>query len=278
MNTPTKSGFGDSLRLSMGMLTRIPVGNVTKSAGEPRLVGRAILLAPLVGLVVAAMTVALLQLLRAAVSLAGHTTVQSTLTALLVATAAIALTQWLTRGLHIDGLADTADALAAPGDAAKKREVMKRSDIGPTGVLVVSLTLLIQVSALAVAISSGRGSYAIAAALIVGRVALIWAARLPAATSSGLGYWVSGTVSTWSATAVTAGYWLLLSGLLAVDDDPVHAGDVLLVLVPLPLAIFTTQFFYARWRRSLGGITGDTLGAGVEIATTVTLVAVALLV
>jgi adenosylcobinamide-GDP ribazoletransferase len=264
------------MRLSIGMLTRIPVGDVTAAASQPRLVGRAILLAPLVGLVLAVPTVILIDLLSSLL-LEGAVGPASTLTALLIAASAIALTQWLTRGLHIDGLADTADSLAATGDAEQKREVMKRSDIGPMGVLVVSLTLMIQVVALAVAVTSDSGPYAIVSALVVGRVALIWAARLPPAGSSGLGHWVSGNVHTWAAIATTVGYAMLLGGLLTLGDDRLPADSLRLILIPLLLALVITQLLYARWGRTLGGITGDTLGAGVETATTVTLVAVALL-
>ena len=78
------------------------------------------------------------------------------------AVAALAL---LTRGLHLDGLADLADGLGSrqPADAALA--IMKRSDIGPFGVVTLVLTLLVQVAALAQAEALGRGVPAVIAAV-----------------------------------------------------------------------------------------------------------------
>ena len=53
----------------------------------------------------------------------------------------------LSRGLHLDGLADLADGLGSRRPAAGAHEVMARSDIGPFGVAAVVLALLLQVAA-----------------------------------------------------------------------------------------------------------------------------------
>ena len=54
----------------------------------------------------------------------------------------------LTRGLHLDGLADTVDALGSYRTGAAALEIMKKPDIGPFGVAAIALTLLIQAAAL----------------------------------------------------------------------------------------------------------------------------------
>ena len=69
---------------------------------------------------------------------------------------AIGLLALLTRGMHLDGLADLADGLASgrPADAAL--EVMKRSDLGPIGAATLVFVLLIQVTGLTQAQAIGR--------------------------------------------------------------------------------------------------------------------------
>ena len=85
----------------------------------------------------------------------------------------------LSRGLHLDGLADLADGLGSGQPAAAALDIMRRSDIGPLGTVTLILTLLIQVAALSQAESAGhgRGPAALIAAVVTGRLALTWACR-----------------------------------------------------------------------------------------------------
>ena len=109
---------------------------------------------------------------------------------------AIAVLAALTRGLHLDGLADLADGLGSRKPAAQALEIMKRSDIGPFGVVTLVLTLLVQVAALARADQVGRGPVAIAAAAVAARLAIMLACRrhVPVRAAGGLGSLVAGTV------------------------------------------------------------------------------------
>ena len=54
----------------------------------------------------------------------------------------------LTRGLHLDGLADTADGLGSAKPAEDALRIMKQSDIGPFGVITLLFVLLAQVAVL----------------------------------------------------------------------------------------------------------------------------------
>src|SRR5579859_4119934 len=118
--------------------------------------------------------------------------------ALPAATVAVAVLALLTRGLHLDGLADLADGLGSGKPAEQALEIMRRSDIGPMGVVTIVLALLIQVAALARATSISRwhGAAAVLAAVLAGRLAMTWACRegVPAARPGGLGAMVAGTV------------------------------------------------------------------------------------
>ena len=63
----------------------------------------------------------------------------------------------LTRGLHLDGLADTADGLGPLRDRERALQVMHQSDVGPFGVVTLVLTLLLQVACAAALLAADDG-------------------------------------------------------------------------------------------------------------------------
>lgn len=178
-----------------------------------------------------------------------------------------------TRAMHLDGLADTADGLSASYDRERALEVMKRSDIGPSGVAAIVLALALQIASLAALASTGGALWLAAVAVLASRQALAWAChrRIPSATPGGLGATVAGTVST--AALATSWFCLFTVALVAcfVTGLPLAAG-VAVVVAPL-VAVLA---LLARCRRRLGGITGDVLGACVEISLTTALATAAL--
>jgi adenosylcobinamide-GDP ribazoletransferase len=191
---------------------------------------------------------------------------------LLASALAIGTGAVVTRALHLDGLADFADGLGSRQDADGALAVMRRSDIGPFGVVTLVLVLLIQVLALARAQDLGRGPEAVLTAAVTARLAMTVACRrpVPAARPGGLGALVAGSVrvawavvlviaavaaAAWAGLAL-AGSWYLPAGLLAG-----LAGSVALTTLAT---------------RRLGGITGDVLGALAEVAGTICLLVTAL--
>jgi adenosylcobinamide-GDP ribazoletransferase len=217
-------------------------------------------LAPVVGLV--------LGLLAAGLGfLADRTGLAPEIVAVLVV-ASLAL---LTRGLHLDGLADTADGLGSGKPAPEALEIMKRSDIGPFGVVTVVLLLLLQVTSLAQLWSAGQGFSAVIA-VVAGRCAVTVACRsgVRPARPAGLGALVAGSVAPTAAVAAvvfTAG----VAALGAWLDEGSPGWAVLGVALGLGAALLLERHAVRR----LGGITGDVFGALVELATTVTWVALA---
>src|SRR5260370_957512 len=102
------------------------------------------------------------------------------------ATLAIAALALLTGGLHLDGLADTADGLGSRRPAQEALDIMRRSDTGPTGVAALALTLLLQVTSLASLQPGWLSAAALFTAVITGRVSVVLASGSPAARPGGL--------------------------------------------------------------------------------------------
>jgi adenosylcobinamide-GDP ribazoletransferase len=174
----------------------------------------------------------------------------------------------LTRALHLDGLADTADGLGSRAPAGRALEIMRRSDIGPFGVLAVVLVVLGDVAALTAmpgGVWAPVGASALAGA--TGRVAVLLAAhrRVPPAHPTGFGAFVAGSV----ATALLAAEIAVLLAAAAA------ARDAAWVVAPAAALAVSAGFVWHVVRR-LGGVTGDVFGAVVELGTALTLVGLAL--
>jgi adenosylcobinamide-GDP ribazoletransferase len=250
------------LRYAFGTLSilRVRVDRWDRPTG-----GRAMLCAPLVGLVLGGLAAAA----GASVALLGGG-------GLLAGTASVGALAGLTRGLHLDGLADVADGLGSGRPAEDALRIMKQSDIGPFGVLVLVLVLLGQVAALAQAYAcgAGRGALAVLTAAVAARCALGWGClrSVPAARPDGLGAAVAGTVRPAAAVGVTVSAAVVL--LLAAGAGGWAAGAY---PAALAVGVGCAWLLLRRCVRRLGGITGDVLGAMAETAATAALVSLALL-
>lgn len=246
----------DGLRLALGLLTVLPV----RGAKLDRTVaGRAIRWAPAVGLLLGVAGSTVLVLADRAAGLGE----------LLGAALAVGVVALLTRGLHLDGLADLADGLGSARSADEALRVMKSSEIGPFGVITLVLVMVVQVAALARAADAGEGFIegfvALPVAAVTGRLALVWACRpgVPPARRSGLGALVAGTVR-----------WPAAAGITAI----VLAAAALLGTIPalaVAVGLLAAAGLQAHAVRRLGGVTGDVLGALIETATTAALVVMA---
>ena len=242
----------------MGTLTAVPVPPPARL--EPPVPAVAMLLAPVAGLVPG--------LAACVVLVAGRLL---GLGPLLGATLAVAAAALLTRGMHLDGLADTADGLAASYDRQRALDVMRRGDVGPAGVTALVLVLLVQVLAIGAA-DAARGPVTALVALVAGRLAVpVCCLRgVPAARATGLGAQVAGSVPGLGLVAAGAGTALAAALLLAGAGHEWWPA-----LLAVAAACGVAAVVVRRAGARLGGITGDVIGAAVELGTAAAAVALA---
>ncbi len=245
---------------SAALLTvlRVPAGAATSARGV-------LPWAPLVGLALGG--------LATGAAVAGSRLV-SPLTGAVVDVAVLAA---LTRGLHLDGLADTADGLGPLRGRERALQVMRQGDVGPFGVLTLVLTLLLQVTAGAALLAGDGGWVALWTAVVVARLVMTRAGLpgVPTAEGSSLGRAVAGTVSVpWLAG------WVLVAAALVGGAGWLVSGPDLAwrLLVAAAVGLLAAEALRARASARLGGVNGDVMGAMGETAATVVLLVAAALV
>jgi adenosylcobinamide-GDP ribazoletransferase len=221
------------VRDAVAFLTRLPVGS-------GRLSPRAAIFFPVVGVALGALVGG------AALGLKEHTA------PLLAGALAVALELILTGALHVDGLADSADGLAGR-DREHSLAIMRDHSVGAYGASALTLDLLTKAAALAAI----EDLLPVVAAYALSRAApLPLAAALPYARAEGTGRALD-RLSPWIAAAGVA---------LAV-------GVGMLAPVTIAAAALVTAGVWWLARRRLNGVTGDVMGAAVELAATAALVA-----
>lgn len=167
---------------------------------------------------------------------------------------------WLTGGLHLDGLADTFDALgAAHRDKERFLQVLADPHVGSFGVIALVLQLVAKLVLLGVAFSHGVSLLALLLIPAWARLGALWWSQSLPPLKPGLGERFKWRAGRWLPLA-----WL---GLLLAASLPT-AG---LWLAPLVLW-FWQRFLLIK----VGGMTGDCLGAGVEVSESLLLLAVVL--
>ncbi len=237
--------------IALQFLTVLPIR--TAGAPDAAATGRSLLYYPLVGLVLGLLLTALAWLLADAPS---------------PLAAALLLAFWiaLTGALHLDGLADTLDAwLGGLGDREQTLAIMKDPCCGPAGVVALVLVLLLKFAALA-ELADADVLWAVAASPVLGRTALpLLFLTTPYLRPRGLGTALAAHLPRRAAVTVVIGVALAFGALAGTDG--------LLVLLT-GAAVFL--LLRSAMLRRIGGTTGDTAGALVELTEAATLVAVVL--
>jgi adenosylcobinamide-GDP ribazoletransferase len=226
------------LRLATSFLTILPVGRFSSNASDLR---GSFGWFPLIGFLLGATLVCM----DCFLSLITGGAMRSTLLVLVIAV--------VTGGLHLDGLADTADALGAGYDRQRALTILHDSRIGAFGTAAVFFVLTIKIVALASATHSRL--FALYLAPGIARWSMVAVSynfdylRIQGAGSQLLG--VRGKRNLILATVIT------LVAILPVPASYAARGLASGLMITLACRIF-----YARW---LGGVTGDLVGAAGEV-------------
>jgi adenosylcobinamide-GDP ribazoletransferase len=239
-------------RLAVGTLTVFPV---RPPEWVDRVVaGRAMLLAPLAVLPLAVLAAAL-----------GRLSWYAAWPGLLSGLVVVGVLAVGTRALHLDGLADTVDGLGSAREPDGALAIMRRGDVGPMGVVALILVLGAQVVAASALTADWRGAVLLAVLIAASRASLLISCRsgLPAARPDGLGATVAGAVSR-SAGVVGGG----LAGIAVLAATVLAGRPWWTALVAVSAAALVVFGLTRVARRRFGGITGDVLGAGVELSST----------
>lgn len=228
-----------SLLIALQFLTRLPVR--LPGMPEPREIGRSLLWYPLVGLLIGVL------LVGAAWLLDGQPTLLS---------AALLLALWvgLSGGLHLDGLADTADAwVGGYGDRERTLTIMKDPRSGPIAVVVLVVLLLLKFAALAAVLQAGQWLLLVLAPWLARGMLPLLFMTTPYVRPGGLGQALAEHLPRRELPL-----WLAAQGV------------AMLVLgwsawVALAAALVVFGWLRGRFLQRLGGTTGDTAGALVEL-------------
>jgi len=237
------------LILTLQLLTRIPVP-IKIEVTEAQL-GRSALFYPVVGLLLGALIYFVAWVLPE----------QNTLL-----NAALLMTLWigLTGALHIDGLADSADAwVGGMGDSQRTLDIMKDPNCGPMGVTTILVVVLLKFSALYTLLQQG---YLLPLLLIpmLGRAQiLLLLLTTPYVRKQGMGSDLAMYLPR------TLAWLVLLISFLGWGYFMQQSGFIVLLTL---LLMFV--FFRQILMRRIGGTTGDTIGALVELSELVLLIGV----
>ena len=239
------------LRVAVGFLTRIPVGDVSNGAPDTVRLADAVPWFPLVG---AGIGLAQAGIWRGSFELVSP---------LVAAALAVAAALLITGAFHHDGLADIADAFGGGWTVEQRFEILKDSRLGTYGTSALTIAILIEVATIA-SFDAPTGFRAIIAAHALGRSAALVAMVLAPVAGDGLGASYTRELSTLRVVVGTA-----VGIAIAVWLSPV------LFVWPLIAASIATCAVVLLAVRKIDGVTGDVLGAITVCATIGSLVATA---
>lgn len=235
------------LRLALAWLTVLPMPSppVDRPAA-----GRAIAATPAVGVMLGILAAGL-----------GWLLIRIGLSSPLCGLAMVGALALLTRGMHVDGLADSFDGLGCYGPPRRAQEVMRAGGVGAFGVAALVVAMLGQTLAFGALVADGRWA-AVVVAAVAGRVAVVLACRRgwAAFSDTGFGALVAGSQRLW----VGLGWAAVLVVGSAFALPRWWQGPVAVLL-----ALIAAVALVAHCVRRFAGLNGDVLGAAVEVAVTV---------
>ncbi len=244
-----------ALLVALMLMTRLPVPTAWQPQQyHPQLQSRAVLFYPLVGAIIGALLLVVYGLLPNKL----HIAVQAVLL--------VGGWVWLTGALHLDGLADTVDALAAAHkDPARVQTVLKDSHLGAMGAAALVLAMLLKVALVTAALQLELIGLALMGAPVAARLlAVIYMLLTPYARKQGIAAQIH-------LRPYRAAVLALAVLVLAMAFVTLGLAGGLLLLVMLGFWLF---YWRRLWLKKVGGYTGDCVGALIEVAELLTLLVV----
>jgi adenosylcobinamide-GDP ribazoletransferase len=170
----------------------------------------------------------------------------------------------LTGAVHLDGLADTADALGAGRNRARALEILRDSRVGTFGTIAVFFALALKLVSLANLEGQARLSTLVLAMTLARWAMVAVSYKIDYLRPVGAGSSLLGRGD--KLNLVRASIFVIPALIMA------HSSNAILACALAVIATFVTRSFYRRW---LGGITGDLIGACGEIVEVLVMLAMA---
>jgi adenosylcobinamide-GDP ribazoletransferase len=248
-----RSGFLTELRLAASFLTIVPL--IDQRPASEETVAASFVWFPIIGFAIGVA-------LAAEDWILAHIFAQVVRSVLIVASLVV-----VTGGIHLDGLADTADALGAGRDRDRALNILRDSRVGTFGATAIFFDLTLKILALST-LAGGRRYAALVIATTLARFAMVMVGvGLPYLRESGAGTALLNSQSPGWRRRVAVIFLIIVCAMLL---SPFRIVGVLALSIALLIA-FRMHLFYRRW---LGGVTGDLIGACgelVEIAVLLTM-------
>jgi adenosylcobinamide-GDP ribazoletransferase len=173
----------------------------------------------------------------------------------------LALWELLSRGLHVDALADTADGLMAGGSRQRILAIIDDTRTGSFGILAITLAMLGKFSLLSSLGAAGTGGALVCGCVLARYTMTLLACLLTPARREGLGSLVIES---------TGAKELVIASLIGLLPLAIIFRENLLFALAGPVL---SLYFALYARRKIGGINGDIMGACLELTEIVTLFA-----
>ncbi len=170
----------------------------------------------------------------------------------------------VTGGIHLDGMGDTADGLFSYRPRERVLEIMRDSTLGTNGVIAVVLTIICKLLLL----KNGAPAACVAALIcgpIIGRMTIAWhAALVPyARDGKGMGDFTDQVQLPHACAALASSFFLIM--VILPGAGLTFGSSFLLAALSHLFAVAIAVAFAFYLRSRIGGITGDTFGATIEL-------------
>ena len=194
------------------------------------------------------------------------------LPSLVAAVLVVLLLEAVTRGLHMDGLIDTADGVLSGAPRQRALEIMKDSNVGAMGVVAAVLIIVLKVAALGALARADAAAPLLAGWCAARTLPALDVYAWPYARTAGTGEAFTRErtpgPAVMAAGLLVAGVVATLFVTFAVDG----AGGWYAGLVVAVVAMGVALLVQAAVAKRLGGLTGDVYGIGIELAEAAALV------